>query len=68
MGGAFFPRQTLTATTADGNPTFPWGITNIQTPLVDAANPEDNQGQVTHETPDVEGEYWGPRLHFQIPA
>ena len=36
--------------------------------MVDAANPEDNQGQVLNETPDVEDEYRGSRLHFQVPA
>lgn len=67
-GGAFLPHPTLTTTTAAGIPTFPWGIPTVQTPPVDASNPEDNQGQVPHENPDAEGEYRGPRLHFQIPT
>lgn len=67
-GGAFFPHPTLTATAAAGNPAFLWGIPTVQTPLVDAANPKDNQGQVLNETSDAEDEYRGPRLHFQVPA
>lgn len=67
-GGAFFPHPTLTAPAAAGNPVFPWGVSTVQIPLVNAANPEDDQGQVPNETPDAEGEYRGPRLHFQIHA
>lgn len=67
-GGAFFPHPTLTATVVAGNPTFPWGSPNVQTPPVDTANPEDIKGQVPHETPDAEGEYQGPRLYFQVPS
>lgn len=66
--GAFFPHPTLTSLATIGNNVFPWGVPTIQTPPVDAANPEDNQGQVPHETPDVEGEYQGPRPNFHIPA
>lgn len=40
----------------------------IQTPPVDDANFEDNQGQVPIETPDNKDEYRGPRLHFQVPS
>lgn len=36
--------------------------------MVDAANPKDVQGQVPHKTPNAEGEYQGPRLHFQVPT
>lgn len=67
MGDAFIPHQTLIAPNAVGNAVFPWGAPTIQTPsTVDAANPEDTQGQVLSETPDNEEEYWGPHLHFQV--
>lgn len=52
-GGSFSPHQTLTATAATGNPAFPWGIPTVQTPPIDDANPEDNQGRVPHETPNA---------------
>lgn len=67
-GGAFFPHPTLIAPAATGNPAFAWGIPTVQTPPIDVANPEDNQGQVPNETPDAEGEYRGPCLHFHIPS
>ncbi|XP_050918887.1 uncharacterized protein LOC127136366 [Lathyrus oleraceus] len=66
--GAFFPHPALSAPTAAGNIGFPWGVPTFQTPLVDAANPEANQGQVPDDTPDTKDDYRGPRLHFQIPA
>lgn len=47
---------------------FPWGVPTVQTPPVDAAHPEDNQGQVPNETPDNEDEYGGTLLHFQVIA
>lgn len=43
-GGDFFPHPTLTTPVAVGNPTFPSGVPTVQTPPIDAANPEDNQG------------------------
>lgn len=55
-GGAFFPYPTLTAVAAAENTIFPWGVSTVQTPPIDAANPEDNQGQVPNETPDAENE------------
>lgn len=56
-GGAFFPHQALAAPTAVKNVVFFWGVPTVQTPLIDVANPEDNQGQVPTETPDIEDEY-----------
>lgn len=67
-GGSFYPHHTLAAPTAVGNAIFPWGVPTIQTPPVDDANPEDNQGQVPSETPDNKDEYRGPRLPFQVPS
>lgn len=70
-GGDFIPYQALVAPNFVGNVVFLWDVPTIQTPpTVDAANPEDNQGQVLAKTPDNEDEdeYRGPRLHFQIPS
>lgn len=67
-GGAFFPHPALSASAAVGNTGFPWGVRTIQTPSVNASNPETNQGQVPNDTPDTEDDYRGPHLHFQIPA
>lgn len=67
-GDAFFPHQTLVAPTAAGNVVFPWGVPTVQSPPVDAANPEDNQGKIPTETPDNEDEYRGLCLHFQVSA
>lgn len=62
--GDFFPHPALSTATAVGNTGFPWGLPNVQTTLVDAANPENNQGQVPKDTHDAEDDYRGMRLHF----
>lgn len=65
-GGAFFPHSALTP--AAGNSGFPWVLPALQTTLVIAADPEDNQGQVPDDLPNDEEDYRGPHLHFQLPS
>lgn len=63
-GGAFFPHSALFAAAAAG---FTWALPTFQTTLVDAADPDNNQGQIPDDLPNDVEDYRGPRLHFQIP-
>lgn len=66
-GGAFFPHPALSAAATAGNAGFTWALPTLQTALVDAADPDNNEGQVLDDLPNDEEDYRGPHLHFQLP-